>query len=1047
MSRKKADANLLDMPGVPAVPKSPFSADAGAAALKPAAQPATAAVQPKLPVPAKPVTQTRQVPYGAGPLPTRQPPQGTRFSLGPPVPLPTNRPEQPGRAAAAATAPGFRPEVPLPDKPPVRVEDWPNNSPPGDPVEMRQQQQRYNRLLERQQQRATDAAAEDTPRFPGLNEFLGFERTDPRTGKRVHTTPAELGQDQAGFNGAVSAGLAGIPSLAVNSLPLLAGDTAPFLTSARDVLSPLNYILGTDIGHNWKPDAAVSSAYEPENPALRESFTRAKSSPTTTGFFSSPYDPLTETYKPSVADGAAAMSRHFADDQTNGANKLQRILAGTHSAVASNAGKAIAALTPARAMKYVAGAPALLSNPFATGAMVQGGAALTDPSITGNATQRGLYAAAQGLEGAYSPLAANPLLMAPQGAANQFGVQDAANAAGQWIRNTPWGTAQTKTPTSQREGVTFVRDLYGGMGGVPGDSAASQRALAHGAAGVVESLPTTLPALFTGGSKSLLGNPKAIREGMYNARNYIANSAITGGIQGATNTATPAADKPVLSQADDAVTANLWDMHAKEQRANPAIGDNTGAMAELLRRQQVQNPAAGAAISQASAPAPAAPAATGSYLPPQPPTRTESTLRRQEIQPNFLRPLLQPEDLQQSVLQRAGTTVTPDMRQLYQQERENLQRGMRNSRIPYRGLDSTNSQVRPRRVANGDMFATPVAGATPQELREFENAKLRRDDDVRNFNSYMSEQLDDLIGAAPAQAVPAPAATTQAAPEQAAPAQPAQQQPDFDYQHVLPKYHNAKQFAETNPEMTAQITTEATKRLQTAASTPEGKAVLAHVDKTGELPPKADEVAQYNLINDGFDADKIGEWYGNLGGAEKFALWGGVSMTVLGLMHAMNGGGVGGMLAALLGLGTAGLTAGQSGLFGDAAQEQSQKITQPVGSAISGGLTAVAGKALSNPSILKMVAPHLDSLPDGIRDSVLQKMQDHMRQSKDPEMLKKVEGLNAVHGQGWKGVLNNAASSFGAGNIARQQAIQQLTEAGFTPTTANRFVDLWAKQQ
>lgn len=275
----------------------------------------------------------------------------------------------------------------------------------------------------------------------------------------------------------------------------------------------------------------------------------------------------------------------------------------------------------------------------------------------------------------------------------------------------------------------------------------------------------------------------------------------------------------------------------------------------------------------------------------------------------------------------------------------------------------------------------------------------------------------------------------------------AAKQPEFDYSTVLPNYGKAKQYAEQQPEMSAKMLETANKTVTTAASTSEGKQVLAHVQETGELPPKADEVAKYNLINDGFDSEKIGEWYGNLGGAEKFALWGGVSMTVLGLMHAMNGGGVGGMLAALLGLGTAGLTAGQSGLFGDAAQEQSQKITQPIGNAVTGGLTAVAGKALSNPSILKMVAPHLDSLPDGIRDSALQKMQDHMRQSKDPEMLKKVEGLNAVHGQGWKGILNNAASSFGADNIAKQQAIQQLTEAGFTPATANRFVDLWAKQQ
>ena len=825
MSRKKADANLLDMPGVPAVPKSPFSADAGAAALKPAAQPATAAVQPKLPVPAKPVTQTRQVPYGAGPLPTRQPrqPRGTQMPAMPPLPKPQHAPV----GSVTPADPSQQAYI----------------APAGDPVEMRQQSQRYNRLLERrQQQRATDAAA-DTPYFPGVNDFLGFERTDPRTGKRVHTTPAELGQDQAGFNGAVSAGLAGIPSLAVNSLPLLAGDTAPFLTSARDVLSPLNYILGTDIGHNWKTDAAVSSAYEPENPALRESFTRAKSSPTTTGFFSSPYDPLTETYKPSVTGAASAMSRSFADDQTNGANKLQRILAGTHSTAVGNAGNAIAALTPAKAMKFVAGAPAILTNPMATGAIAQGGAALADPAATGTATQRGLHSLAKGLEGAYGPLAANPLLAAPQEAANQLGAQDVANAAGQYIRNSPWGSPES------------------GM---------LQRTLAHGAAGAVEGLPTTLPAVLTGGPNLLRGNREAVQNGLYNARNYIAATATAGGVQGATNTAPPMSDKPVLSQADDAVTSNLWDMHTQEQRANPTVGDNTGAMSELLRRQQSQNPAAGAEAATAQATQAGLPAAAGGA-------------------------------------------------------------------------------------------AAAAAGFNP----------LR----------------------------------------------------------VLPNGQKVQQYAEQNPEMAAKMQETATKTVTSAAATPEGKQELVHLQQTGDLSPKANETAKYNLINDGFDSDKIGEWYGNLGGAEKFALWGGVSMTVLGLMHAMNGGGVGGMLAALLGLGTAGLTAGQSGLFGDAAQEQSQKITQPIGNAVSSGVGSIASKVLQNPTAVKSLAPILDSLSD---ESIIS-LQKQLRQH-GPEAAAKLDGVTG----GWQSWVPGS----------RDMAIQQLkTDYGLSPTAAEKWLTLWPQSQ
>lgn len=837
MSRKKADANLLDMPGVPAAPKSPFAADAGAATLKPAT------TQQKLPVSAEPVTQPRQSQYEVGPLPGSRLPRNIRL---PPIPLPVNRPELPGRAsgvaaataATAAVAPGFRPASPLLSKPPVQF-----TGAPGDPAEMRQQQQRYNRLLERQRQRATEAAA-DTPYFPGLNDFLGFERTDPRTGQRVHTTPAELGQDQKGGPGAVVAGLAGIPMLAVNTLPLLAGNADPFATSARDVVAPLNHYLGTDIGHNWKTDATVSSAYEPEDAAIRESFTRSKSSPTTPGFFSSPYDPLAQTYKPSVTNAASAMSRAFADDQTNGASKLQRILAGTHSTAVGNSGNAIAALTPAKAMQTVAGAPAMLSNPMVAGAITQGGAALADPAVTGSASQRGIYSLAKGLEGAYGPLSANPLLAATQEVANQFGAQDVANAAGRYIRNSSWGNP---------------------------DSGMLQRTLAHGAAGAVEGLPTTLPAVLTGGPGLLRGSRDAVQKGLYNAGNYIAGTAAAGGVQGAANVVPPMSDKPVLAQADDAVTANLWDMHKQEQRANPTVGDNTGAMSELLRRQQVQ--------------------------------------------------------------------------------------------------DAT-------------------AAAEP-------------------------------------------------AIQSAKPSQPAQQ-PQFDPLTVLPNGPQVQQYVEQNPEMAAKMQETATNSLTAAAATPEGKQELAQLQQTGDLSPKANETVKYNLLNEGFDAEKIGEWYGNLGGAEKFALWGGVSMTVLGLMHAMNGGGVGSMLAALLGLGTVGLTAGQSGLFGGGAQEQSQKITKPIGSAVTGGLTAVASKALSNPAILKAVAPYFDHLPD----SALQTMQEHMRQSTDPEMMKKVEGLNTVAGQGLMGGINTMF-----GNPARPRALQQLTEAGFTPQTANRFVDLWAKQQ
>jgi hypothetical protein len=240
-------------------------------------------------------------------------------------------------------------------------------------------------------------------------------------------------------------------------------------------------------------------------------------------------------------------------------------------------------------------------------------------------------------------------------------------------------------------------------------------------------------------------------------------------------------------------------------------------------------------------------------------------------------------------------------------------------------------------------------------------------------------------------------------------------------------------YSVNHPEQAAAAVEGAGKTVVAKLDTPEGKQELATFQATGQPSPQADEAVKYNLLQDGFDADKIGTWYNKLGGAEKFALWGGVSMTMLGLVQAMNEGGVGAWLTALLGLGTAGLAAGQSGLFGDTAQQMSQQVTKPVGSAVSTGLKSVVGKALENDKIFKAVAPYFDHLPD----SMIGTMQEGMRESKNPDTQAKVKKLDLM-----KLMSGNKIT----GPMARQMGLDAMQADNMSPEFANKFLDAWVSQ-
>lgn len=786
-----------------------------------------------------PELPTPQTSLGGRSLMSLQPPAGTQM---PPVPQ-MPRPQH-------STAP-----------PAVNPHQGVNASPAVPPEQLKQQQLEYNQRMWRSQQRERDASPAPSVSQSAsslLNRFLGFERADPRTGKMVHTTPSELGRDHKGGPGAVAAGLAGIPTMAASLPFLLKGDTGPLAAAARDTVAPINHWLGTDIGHNWKPDAAMSSAYEPADPALRESFTLSKSSPTTPGVFSSPYDPLTGVHKPSIAGAAADMSRNYADDQTNGANKLQRILAGAHSTAASNAGNAISALTPARLLKGL-GAPALLANPMTTGAVTQGGAAAADPAFEGTTAQRGISTLGNGLQGAFSTLSANPLMSLPQEAAKQFGAQDIANTAGKYIRDT------LGKPTTN----------------------ILQRTLAHGAAGAVEGAPTALSAIMTGGPGLLRGSRDALQKGLGTVKAYTAANAAAAGTQGAMNAVPPTSDKPVLEQADSGVTDTLWNMHDREQQANPASSNDTGAMSELVRRQPAQNPAAAATIAT--------------------------------------------------------------------------------NQAAQAGLPSTTQGG-----AGAAAAAKPAApGIAPSATTGY------------------TTPLDVLP------------------PEQSSAVQT---------------------YAQTSPEIATKMQDATAVTLTAAAETPEGKANLESVKTTGELTPTGDAQAKYNLLKDGFNQEEIGKWYNQLSGVEKFALWGGASLTMLGLMQTMNDGGAGAWLTTLLGLGAVGLTAGQSGVLGETAQQGAQAITQPLGDMASAATTGIAEKVMQNPGAVKAMAPLLDRLPDNTITLLQQKIR-----TARPDLAKKMD---------------LATMTIGGFSPQRDFAVRELsTEYGFSPEAAERWLTLWPSSQ
>jgi hypothetical protein len=334
-------------------------------------------------------------------------------------------------------------------------------------------------------------------------------------------------------------------------------------------------------------------------------------------------------------------------------------------------------------------------------------------------------------------------------------------------------------------------------------------------------------------------------------------------------------------------------------------------------------------------------------------------------------------------------------------------------------------------ATEGATAAMKPTDASPEAAQQFaaeqDFAKLPV---VDQNDARLKSQLGDIRDYRDAQGLPAtPELNAMAEPAAATP-----QQDSFDFSSILPNGDKIKAFVSQNAERAQKMVDSVGASLKERAASPEGRAVLQSVEQTGELPAAADKLAKYNIMQEGFDADKIGQWYNQLGGTEKFALWGGVSMTMLGLVQALNGGGVGSWLTALLGLGTAGLTAGQSGLFGEAPQQAAETVTKPVGGMVESGMNSMkdmVGNVLKKPGVIKALTPMLSSLPD----SAVTMLQKQLRQYNPPAAAELDAATNTA---GFFGGLN-AMSGYGKG-----QAMQRLTtEYGFSEDQAARWLKLW----
>lgn len=181
-------------------------------------------------------------------------------------------------------------------------------------------------------------------------------------------------------------------------------------------------------------------------------------------------------------------------------------------------------------------------------------------------------------------------------------------------------------------------------------------------------------------------------------------------------------------------------------------------------------------------------------------------------------------------------------------------------------------------------------------------------------------------------ATPPPPAAVSTQPQAAPGTQPPEKPPSVIEQD--PGFEAVSGLVQQDPEQATALGEKAMKQVSGAVTTAAGATELEALKKSGKLTPQGQQQATDALAGEGrYDWGQAAETVKNMDGWEQLGLWGGIGMAGLGLLHALSGGGgVGSLLMGALGLGAAGFTLGQAGLFGQQGKDITAGLTDAAGS-------------------------------------------------------------------------------------------------------------------
>lgn len=247
-----------------------------------------------------------------------------------------------------------------------------------------------------------------------------------------------------------------------------------------------------------------------------------------------------------------------------------------------------------------------------------------------------------------------------------------------------------------------------------------------------------------------------------------------------------------------------------------------------------------------------------------------------------------------------------------------------------------------------------------------------------------------------------------------------------------------KQVAEQAPEQAAAAVEQAGQQLTPTLQTPEGKQVVDEVMQTGQTPAAVAEAGKQKLTEELGDPAAAEGMFAQMSPWEHVGLWGGLGMGALGLINAMSGeGGIGSWMMSLLGLGAAGLTAANAGMFGGDAQEMAGGVVQG-GKDLAGGVSDLAtGSGVTGevPGYVKTMLQGMDHVPDAEIKPMLQTYADS-----NPDVAKQLDRASG-HGS-W----GNSFMSF-MGDISGQKDRLMEQKLGLNPEQNKRLLQLWKQIQ